>query len=210
MKDRMRPFYGNVIKRIFDVCVGLALAALLAPLVLLIWLMLRAQGKGAIFAHERIGRGGRVFRCYKFRTMIPDAERVLQSLLDRDPVAREEWARDHKLKCDPRVTAMGGFLRKTSLDELPQLWNVIVGDMSIVGPRPIVECELIRYGDAVNDYFSVRPGVTGLWQVSGRNHISYDERVALDSRYAGELGFWMDVSILLRTPLVILLARGAY
>jgi undecaprenyl-phosphate galactose phosphotransferase len=199
-----------VLKRIFDVFLALILLVVLAPVVLALSLLLCIEGGSPIFAHERVGRGHRLFACYKFRTMLPDAERRLADLLANDMEARSEWEREYKLRNDPRVTSLGKFLRKTSLDELPQLWNVLLGDMSLVGPRPVVQDELARYGAAVDDYLSLRPGITGLWQVSGRNHTTYAERVAYDQYYARNWTPWLDVRILFRTVWVVIARDGAY
>jgi undecaprenyl-phosphate galactose phosphotransferase len=170
----------------------------------------RRTGRPVLFGHDRVGRGGRAFRCYKFRTMVPDADRVLAELLARDPEARATWARDYKLREDPRVTRIGAWLRRTSLDELPQLWNVLRGDMSLVGPRPVMAEELGRYGDAARYYLDVRPGLTGLWQISGRNDIDYPERVALDAWYIKNWSIWYDIVILAKTVRVVRDAKGAY
>jgi undecaprenyl-phosphate galactose phosphotransferase len=151
-----------------------------------------------------------MFGCLKFRTMVPDADGVLRRLLEVDPRARAEWERDFKLKDDPRITPIGDFLRRTSLDELPQLWNVLKGEMSLVGPRPIIEEEVERYGDQVGYYLETRPGITGLWQISGRNNIGYDDRVALDSWYVRNWSIWYDLVILVKTIAVVLRGKGAY
>jgi exopolysaccharide production protein ExoY len=181
-----------------------------APLMLLVaWLIWRRDGAPILFAHYRVGRNGELFRCLKFRSMYRDSERMLQELLLSDPAARAEWERDQKLSRDPRVTPVGHFLRKTSLDELPQLINVLRGEMSLVGPRPITTGELARYGAARWHYLSVTPGMTGLWQVSGRNNTTYDERVALDRRYVEERSVGLDLSILWRTLGVVLARDGA-
>lgn len=201
---------GQVCKRFLDVALTLCLLLILAPVLLGLILALRLQGGAALFAHVRIGRHGAPFRCYKFRTMLPDAERRLQELLARDAQARQEWEKDFKLRNDPRVTPFGEFLRKSSLDELPQLWNVLVGDMSLVGPRPVVEAELLRYGNRASLYTSVRPGITGLWQVSGRNDTTYEERVRLDAQYVQNWSLSLDWHILWRTLFVVLGRRGAY
>ena len=198
------------VKRVFDImCSALGLV-LLSPLLLYIALRVRATGRQVIFAHERVGRRGETFSCYKFRTMVPDADRVLADLVARDPNARAEWERDFKLKDDPRITAIGRFLRATSLDELPQLWNVLRGEMSLVGPRPVVNAELGRYGDALRYYLGSRPGITGLWQISGRNDLDYPERVALDAWYIKNWSLWYDVVILVKTIGVVLEREGAY
>jgi exopolysaccharide production protein ExoY len=186
------------------------LLLLAAPLMLLVaWLIWRRDGAPILFAHYRVGRNGELFKCLKFRSMYRDSERMLQELLLSDPAARAEWERDQKLSRDPRVTPVGHFLRKTSLDELPQLINVLRGEMSLVGPRPITTGELARYGAARWHYLSVTPGMTGLWQVSGRNNTTYDERVALDRRYVEERSVGLDLSILWRTLGVVLARDGA-
>jgi exopolysaccharide production protein ExoY len=189
---------------------ALLLLVLLSPLMLAaavgIW---RVDGAPVMFAHYRVGRDGRLFRCLKFRSMCRNADAALRELLERDPEARAQWARDQKLDHDPRITPIGAFLRRTSLDELPQLINVLRGEMMLVGPRPITAEELGRYGAARWHYLSVRPGLTGLWQVSGRNNLSYDERVALDRRYVESRSLWLDLSILARTVRVVLAREGA-
>jgi undecaprenyl-phosphate galactose phosphotransferase len=198
------------IKRGFDLACATLLLVTLAPLLAWIAWRARADGGPAIFAHERVGRSGRRFRCYKFRTMVPDADRVLAGVLERDEQARASWARDRKLKADPRVTPIGAWLRRTSVDELPQLWNVLRGDMSLVGPRPVIPEELGRYGDAARYYLDVRPGITGLWQISGRSDTDYAERVALDAWYIKNWSLWYDVVILVKTLRVVREGRGAY
>ncbi|MBL8507032.1 MAG: sugar transferase [Chitinimonas sp.] len=197
-------------KRLLDILLGLLALLLCAPVLLLLYGLLCLQGGRPLFGHVRVGRHGRTFHCYKFRTMYVDAEQRLADLLARDPEARRQWQQDFKLKQDPRVTPLGAFLRKSSLDELPQLWNVLRGQMSLVGPRPVVSEELPRYGEALASYLAVRPGITGLWQVSGRNDTSYAQRVALDAHYVRNWSLWLDISILLRTCLVVLNRRGAY
>ncbi|MFO1220325.1 MAG: sugar transferase [Burkholderiaceae bacterium] len=188
-----------------------ALLVVLSPVLLTIAAILwRADGAPLLFGHYRVGRNGRLFRCLKFRTMARDSERLLSQLLASDPAARAEWEADHKLTNDPRVTAIGAFLRRTSLDELPQLLNVVRGDMVLVGPRPITVAELARYGQARWHYLSVRPGLTGLWQVSGRNNLSYDERVHLDRDYVEQRNWLLDVSILALTAKVVAKRDGAY
>jgi lipopolysaccharide/colanic/teichoic acid biosynthesis glycosyltransferase len=183
----------------------------LLPVLVMIALAVRMQDGGpAIFAHRRIGKDGKTFRCYKFRSMRVDAEARLADVLAQDPEARAEWARDHKLRRDPRVTALGDLLRRSSLDELPQLFNVLRGEMSLVGPRPIVEEERVRYGRRIRYYCAVKPGITGLWQVSGRNDVSYRTRVALDACYARRKCFALDLYILLVTVPSVLRARGCY
>ncbi|HEX5461547.1 MAG TPA: sugar transferase [Steroidobacteraceae bacterium] len=199
-------------KRALDVFGAIVLAAVFSPLILAIVIlaMIRRERGSLIYKHRRIGRDGRAFECLKFRTMVPNAEQALRELLDRDPAIKAEWVRDHKLRCDPRVTRLGRFLRRTSLDELPQLWNVLRGEMSLVGPRPVVREELLRYGRNVRAYLSAKPGITGLWQVKGRNHTDYRRRVALDTYYARNQNLLLDLYILFKTTRVVLEGDGAY
>jgi lipopolysaccharide/colanic/teichoic acid biosynthesis glycosyltransferase len=182
------------------------LSPLFAIIVVLIW---QRDGGPVLFAHYRVGYEGKLFRCMKFRTMLRNSEEVLSDLLRDDPQARAEWERDHKLVNDPRVTRIGRFLRRSSLDELPQLLNVLRGEMNLVGPRPITVAELARYGRVRWHYLSVRPGITGLWQVSGRNNTTYEQRVALDRRYVEQRSLWLDLGILLRTMRVVAVREGA-
>lgn len=198
-------------KRALDVAGAGALLLLGAPVFILLALLVRADGGPAFYAHERVGRRGRRFGCLKFRSMVTDSAARLEALLASDPAARAEWEATRKLRHDPRITWIGRFLRATSLDELPQLINVLRGEMSLVGPRPVVAAELAaHYGAAAEHYLAVRPGITGLWQVSGRSDTSYAQRVALDVRYASNPSLLEDVRILLRTPAAVLLRRGAY
>ena len=202
------PFYRDRGKRLFDIVVALAMLIALAPLMLVLTAVIALGGGHPLFAHRRVGQGGRPFGCLKFRSMRLDAERMLPEILAADPVAAAEWERDHKLSNDPRVTRIGGFLRKSSLDELPQLLCVLRGEMSIVGPRPITEQELFRYGPARSAYLAMRPGLTGPWQVQGRNDISYDNRVALDVSYARKVSLLLDIKIVLLTALAMLRLTG--
>jgi exopolysaccharide production protein ExoY len=185
-------------------------ATALTPVMVALALLVRADGGPVLFRQRRIGAGGRPFMCLKYRTMRTDAEAQLQQLLARDPEARASWESDFKLRVDPRITRFGSLLRQTSLDELPQLFNVLKGDMSLVGPRPIVAAEVPRYGRAIREYLNCRPGVTGLWQVSGRNDVDYPTRVKLDQTYARNWSLVADVGILFRTVRVVLLRSGAY
>jgi exopolysaccharide production protein ExoY len=198
-------------KRAMDIA-GAGLLLLLAlPVFLVIAALVRMDGGRVFYAHPRVGRGGRAFGCLKFRSMVADADRRLAALLERDPTARAEWEASRKLRNDPRVTWIGRVLRATSLDELPQLVNVLKGEMSLVGPRPVQAAELAAYyGAAAQHYLSVRPGITGPWQVSGRSDTSYAQRVALDVGYVTHPSLAQDVKILLRTPLAVLARRGAY
>lgn len=191
--------------------VALLLLITLSPLMLTIAaLIAHRDGTPILFGHFRVGLGGKLFRCYKFRSMYRDSSRMLTELLSTDPAARAEWERDHKLTNDPRVTPVGHFLRRTSLDELPQLINVLRGEMCLVGPRPITVAELTRYGRVRWDYLSVLPGVTGLWQVSGRSNTTYDERVSLDLEYIDKRSPWLDLKILFKTVKVVVARDGAH
>jgi Undecaprenyl-phosphate galactose phosphotransferase WbaP len=181
------------------------------PLFLILALAIKLSSKGPVFfGHLRYGRDGKVFRALKFRTMVPNADKVLEEHLQRHPELRREWERDHKLKEDPRITGVGRWLRRYSLDELPQLINILAGHMSLVGPRPIVKSEIARYANSYDLYTRVTPGLTGLWQVSGRNNTTYGERVAFDEYYIRNWSVWMDVYILARTFQAVWLADGAY
>lgn len=194
-----RPLGGRS-KRVLDVTVAATALVLALPLMLAIVLLIKLTCKGpVVFSHPRIGFNGSTFRCYKFRTMVIDAEQRLQAHLASDPQAAEEWRKARKLKRDPRLTVLGNLLRKSSLDELPQLFNILRGDMSCVGPRPIVAEELHRYGPYVKDYLHARPGLTGLWQVTGRNLVDYTGRVLLDAQYVRNWSVHTDLLILIRT-----------
>lgn len=210
LHNGLRRRSSRTLKRGIDLVLGITLSVLLSPLLLVLALLVRRDGGPAIFAHERIGEGGQRFPCLKFRTMVLDADERLHALLATDAEAARSWAKDHKIKNDPRITGVGHFLRKTSLDELPQLLNVLRGQMSFVGPRPIVAEEIVRYGADYAYYQHARPGITGLWQVSGRNDVSYAERVRLDVWYARNWSAWLDVVILLRTFPIVVGKRGAY
>ena len=197
-------------KRCIDVVVSLLAIVVLSPLLAVLAVISKLDGGPIVFSHTRVGLDKSLFRCYKFRSMHADAEKRLSELLARDEDARQEWNTHFKLKDDPRITSLGLFLRKSSLDELPQLINVLKGDMSLVGPRPVIEEELVLYGEYESDYLSARPGITGLWQVSGRNDLDYDERVTLDATYVRNWTHALDLRILLKTVLVVLTRRGAY
>jgi Undecaprenyl-phosphate galactose phosphotransferase WbaP len=201
----------RLVKGLLDKCLTVVMGTVLLPLILLIALLIRLDSPGPIFyGQTRIGRNGRPFKAWKFRSMVPNADLVLEHYFQRHPELRDLWAKDHKLKHDPRITRLGHFLRRTSLDELPQLWNVLRGEMSVVGPRPIVHEEVWRYGDMFELYMQVLPGITGLWQVSGRNNITYEERVTLDAYYVRNWSVWLDIFILIRTTWVVLIGDGAY
>ncbi len=200
----------RLLKRTFDCASALLMAALALPLLLLIALAVWVSSPGPIFySQQRIGRGRQPFKAWKFRTMYQNADEVLKEYLASDLDLRREWAKDHKLRNDPRITPVGRILRRASLDELPQLWNIIRGDMSLVGPRPIVLQEIPKYGQEFGYYVSVPPGLTGLWQVSGRNKTTYEERVAFDSYYVQNWSVWLDIHILARTVRAVLTADGA-
>ena len=210
MRNNLAQRGSQMLKRAFDVCCSGLLLALTSPLFLWVAIQVRLSGGAVFFGHMRIGQNGVPFPCYKFRTMAPNADVLLKELLECDPVARAEWDRDFKLKNDPRITKIGRFLRRTSLDELPQLWNVFKGQMSLVGPRPVVQDELARYGNQVCYYLEARPGITGLWQTSGRNDVSYETRVNLDAWYVKNWSLFTDLLILVRTVKVLLVKDGAY
>ena len=197
-------------KRLFDLLCGVILLVALAPVLAVIALAVRLGGGAVFYGHRRIGAHGREFTCWKFRTMVPDAAAKLAEALAADPQARAEWERHFKLKRDPRVTRIGRFLRATSLDELPQLFNILKGEMSLVGPRPIVADEVKRYGAAFHDYVRCRPGITGMWQVSGRTDTDYATRVQLDRHYARSRSLGLDCWILALTTRVVITRQGAY
>lgn len=194
-----RRGYHRVPKRILDLSIALLITPFLLPIIALLWVSIRLDGGPGFFGHVRVGRDRKPFRCWKLRTMVVDADVRLAAHLAADPAAAAAWARDYKLDDDPRVTKLGAFLRRSSLDELPQLWNVLRGEMSFVGPRPIVTAELERYGIHRRAYLAMRPGVTGIWQVSGRNDVSYDERIRMDVDYLRRVGLLLDLWILVRT-----------
>ena len=209
--ERDRKSLFPIAKRALDIIGAGVGLVLLAPFFLIVALMVRADGGPAFFVHQRVGRGGKLFGCLKFRSMVVDSQARLETLLASDPAARAEWEATRKLKNDPRITRIGRFLRSTSLDELPQLINVLRGEMSLVGPRPVQEAEIDRYyGASAAHYMAVRPGITGLWQVSGRSETSYESRVALDVSYVSRPSLLADISILLRTPVAVLSRRGAH
>ena len=200
------------LKRTFDICFSLTALIVGAPVFLTIALLVRLSSKGPIFySHQRVGRGGRMFPCYKFRTMHPDGAERLGEILKTNPTLREEWERTQKLKNDPRITPIGLLLRKLSLDELPQFWNVLRGDLSVVGPRPVVQEELEKhFGSKASGILSIRPGLTGIWQTSGRNNTTYEERIALDEQYVARRSLWLDLWLIAKTIPAMLFSRGAY
>ena len=210
VRNNLARLSSKLLKRAFDLVVSSLLLLLLSPLFCYIGWKVSRDGGSPIYGHERIGQNGRKFKCLKFRSMIINSQEVLEKLLATDAEARAEWDRDFKLKNDPRITAIGHFIRKTSLDELPQLWNVLKGEMSLVGPRPVVEKELERYGDDGEYYLMAKPGMTGLWQVSGRNDVDYATRVYLDGWYVKNWSLWYDIAIMFKTIGVVLHRDGAY
>lgn len=200
------------IKRGFDIIFSIAILIIGFPIFLLIAMAIRLSSNGkVVYSHERIGRGGKPFMCYKFRTMYPDAELRLKEILENKPELRREWEATHKLRNDPRVTPIGRFLRKTSLDELPQFWNVLKGDLSVVGPRPVVKAEVIKHlGVKASKILSVRPGLTGIWQVSGRSDTSYSTRIKLDESYVDNHSILLDLVLIAKTIPNMISSKGAY
>ena len=211
--DAPRKHYGGhyeeTLIRALDLAIAIFGMLFLLPLFISVALVLTFQSGPILIAHRRVGRGGRAFNCLKFRSMVVDAEERLVRLLREDPAARDEWLRNQKLRNDPRVTSVGHFLRRSSLDELPQLFNVLRGDMSIVGPRPIVEAEIARYGRRIAKYYSVKPGITGIWQVSGRNDVAYRTRVAMDCVYANSARPSLYLWLVVATIPAVLSRRGS-
>lgn len=208
--DRQDPFY-RLMKRGFDILFAISFLVIAFPFLVLLSIALQIDSPGKLFfVQKRVGRNGRMFGCIKFRTMREDAEAVLARLLETSAEARAEWEADHKLRDDPRVSRLGKVVRKLSFDELPQLINILKGEMSVVGPRPIVQGEVPKYGIFIADYCAVKPGLTGLWQVSGRNDVSYAERVQLDRDYGLRASFLFDIGIVMRTVPAVLFARGSY
>lgn len=211
VKNNLAQRRNRLFKRIFDITATVIGGILILPVIAIVAILIYLDSPGPIvFGHKRVGQGGKEFPCYKFRSMVPNAQEALEIYLKENPEAREEWERDFKLKDDPRVTKIGKFLRKTSLDELPQLWNVLIGDMSLVGPRPIVRAEVEKYGEYINDFYLVPPGITGVWQVSGRSDTTYEERVLMDSWYVHNWSVWIDIVYLVKTVLAVLKGKGAY
>ena len=212
-KQSSRKDSYKIIKTIFDLIFALTILILGLPLFFIIALLIKLSSRGSIFfLQERIGKNKRAFKCIKFRTMHPEAEDMLENLMTNNENLRKEFEETHKLKNDPRITNIGKFLRKTSLDEIPQFLNVIKMEMSIIGPRPIVKKEIQKYGESYNKVISIKPGITGLWQVSGRNNLSYKRRVILDCLYVDNMSTLIDLRIIIRTFGVIFFPndRGAY
>lgn len=211
IKNNLAFQTNQIIKRIFDIVCTVCGGLFFLPVLLWIFIWVKMDSGGpAIYKQKRVGKDGKEFYCYKFRSMVVDSKERLEKLLTTDSKAREEWERDFKLKNDPRITRSGAFLRKTSLDELPQLLNVLKGEMSLVGPRPIVQDEVPKYEQYIKEYFMVLPGITGLWQVSGRSDTTYPQRVAMDMWYVHNWSVWLDVVLLWRTFYAVINGRGAY
>ncbi|HGV3453261.1 TPA: undecaprenyl-phosphate galactose phosphotransferase WbaP [Raoultella planticola] len=210
VQQSLAKLSSRIIKRTFDIIGSLSIIIVLSPALIYISRKVKKDGGPAIYGHERIGKGGKPFKCLKFRSMVINSKEVLEELLSTNSSAKEEWDATFKLKDDPRITKIGGFLRRTSLDELPQLFNVLKGEMSLVGPRPIITAELERYNDEVDYYLLSKPGMTGLWQVSGRSDVDYETRVYLDAWYVKNWSMWNDIAILFKTIGVVLKKDGAY
>lgn len=200
----------KLIKRLVDILGSIILMILLSPIFLVLYLLIKKDGGPAIYRHTRIGQYRKEFKCLKFRSMKTNSNELLSKIINVNPAAKAEWEKDFKLKHDPRITSIGKYLRKYSLDELPQLWNVLKGEMSLVGPRPIVKKELDYYQEDIDYYLMAKPGMTGLWQVSGRNNVDYETRVYFDTWYAKNWSLWNDIVILFKTVKVVLNRDGAY
>jgi lipopolysaccharide/colanic/teichoic acid biosynthesis glycosyltransferase len=204
---------GEFAKRLFDIVFSLSVLILFSPVYLILALLIALSSEGPIFyVQERVGKNYKPFNCIKFRTMVTNADEILMQMMDTSPELRQEFENNFKLKHDPRITTIGKFLRITSLDEFPQFWNVLKGDMSVVGPRPLVAEELPKYGYYIDQILTIRPGITGLWQVSGRNDIPYPRRVQIDLHYVKFRNFWLDIWIVLKTIRVVIMPKdnGAY
>ncbi len=210
VQQNLAKWSSRVIKRLFDIVGAISIIILISPLLIYIYKKVKEDGGAAIYGHERIGKNGQPFKCLKFRSMVTNSKEVLEELLKADPESKAEWDETFKLKNDPRITKIGHFLRKTSLDELPQLFNVLKGEMSLVGPRPIITDELVRYNEQVDYYLLSKPGMTGLWQVSGRSDVDYETRVYLDAWYVKNWSMWNDIAILFKTIAVVVKKDGAY
>lgn len=210
VQQNLAKWSSRTLKRLFDIIASIAIIILLSPVLLYISRQVKKDGGPAIYGHERIGKDGKPFKCLKFRSMVTNSKDVLNELLQNDPEAKREWDTTFKLKNDPRITKIGAVLRRTSLDELPQLFNVLKGEMSLVGPRPIITAELEIYNEEVDYYLLSKPGMTGLWQVSGRSDVDYETRVYLDAWYVKNWSMWNDIAILFKTVGVVLKKDGAY
>lgn len=202
---------GGALKRVFDFVVALIALVILSPLLICVALAVRlSDGGPALFGHKRVGFSGKTFKCWKFRSMVPNSEAVFQKYLAENPHAALEWKQNQKIKNDPRITPLGHVLRKYSIDELPQLFNILMGDMSFVGPRPIQKVEYEKYGYSLRHYLRTRPGLTGLWQVSGRSNSTYQKRVAFDRYYVTHWGMLTDIALIIKTVPVAVSGSGSY
>ncbi len=209
--SRMEQPCGGALKRVFDFVVALMAIIILSPLLICVALAVRlSDGGPALFGHKRVGFSGKTFKCWKFRSMVPDSEVIFQNYLSENPHAALEWKQNQKIKNDPRITPLGHVLRKYSIDELPQLFNILMGDMSFVGPRPIQKVEYEKYGYSLRHYLSTRPGLTGLWQVSGRSDSTYQKRVAFDRYYVTHWGMLTDIALIIKTVPVAVSGSGSY
>lgn len=212
-KKRSQPLSGDLTKRLFDIIFSLSVLVLCAPVYMILAVSIACTSSGSIFyIQERVGKNYRHFGCIKFRTMIPDADRLLHQMMAESEDLRQEFSENFKLKEDPRITKIGKFLRTTNLDEFPQFINVLKGEMSVVGPRPLVPEEIERYGTQIDRVLTIRPGITGLWQVSGRNDITYAQRILIDVSYVKRRNFWLDLLIVLKTVILTIIPKnnGAY
>lgn len=209
--EKLRPVYLNGFKRAFDIVFSLMVLPFLAPIIAIMYLLVRMDGGPGFFGQERVGLNGRVFKCWKLRSMVTDAEKALADACARCPKVAEEWERMQKLEDDPRITRVGKFIRETSLDELPQIWNVLRGDMSIIGPRPFMveQEEIYREAGGGDGYFKLRPGISGLWQTEGRGTTSFVSRIQYDNKYYKNISLGLDLWILFRTVVVVLRRTGA-
>jgi Undecaprenyl-phosphate galactose phosphotransferase WbaP len=208
---RLKMPWNLSIKRFVDLAIVITGGIIILPFLLFIALLVKVSSRGKVlYGHTRLGKNGNPFTAYKFRSMVADANERLQKLLESDPQAKKEWEENQKIKNDPRVTGLGKFLRRTSIDEFPQLINILKGEMSLVGPRPITETEVIKYGEDFSRIFSVKPGLTGLWQVSGRSEMDYAARVSYDTYYLQSWSVWLDIWIIFRTFGAVVRGKGAY
>lgn len=203
--------FSRLIKRIIDLAIAFIALPFVLVLTLIFALLIKIDSRGPVFyGHERVGKNRKKIKCWKFRSMYADSQERLRHILETDPKMAEEWERNRKFTDDPRVTKIGKFLRKTSLDEIPQIWNIIKGDMSFVGPRPVTNEELEKYSDAADYVLSVTPGLSGMWQTSGRSDTGYEERISLDSYYIQNWSIWLDIWIIVKTIWIVLVGKGAY
>ncbi|WGE87511.1 undecaprenyl-phosphate galactose phosphotransferase WbaP [Actinobacillus equuli subsp. haemolyticus] len=210
VNNNLAKLSSRILKRVMDIVGAILLIIFTSPILIWLYFTIKRDGGNAIYGHLRIGQNGKPFKCLKFRSMVLNSEQVLNELLACDEIAKAEWEKDFKLKNDPRVTKIGAFIRQTSLDELPQLFNVLIGQMSLVGPRPVVTDELVYYKENLDYYLMAKPGMTGLWQVSGRNDVDYDTRVYFDSWYVKNWSLWNDIAILFKTITAVRKRAGAY